>query len=328
VREEAVSLVRIGWADKARGLAKYVSVRAADRPYAITLELTRRCNARCDYCNHWREPRRNELDTAGFIDVVRHFDPLSVTLCGGEPFMRRDVLDIARGIKQLSGYRYLSIITNGWFLDEPRAQALVSTGIDQINISLNWPDQRQDADRHLPGLFGRISHIVPWLSARGAHVQLNSILMKDNLEEALPIVRLAESWGARVLFTLYSELPAGNRAHLFPPAQRERLRWLCDELRQLRRTRAVVANEDWYLEQIPNYVDGQPIPGCAAGKRTLHITPDGMVRICAEFPPVAHYRDYNLAEQPWTDCTACFQACRGEVQAPVTIRRVVEYLAA
>src|SRR5215470_8760768 len=269
-----MSLLQLGWADKARGLAKFLAVRARERPYSITLELTRRCNARCDYCDHWREPRRSELDTAGFVDVVRHFDPLSVTLCGGEPFMRRD------------------------------------------------------NDRHLPGLFARIAHIVPWMVARGANVQLNSILMQDNLDEAIPIVRLAESWGARVLFTLYSELPAGNRSHLFPPAARERLRALVEELRMLRRTRGVVANEDWYLEHIPLYVDGEPIAGCNAGKRTIHITPQGMVRPCAELPPIAHYKDFDAAAQPWTDCTACFQACRGEVQAPISLKRLVQYLAA
>src|SRR5262245_6325963 len=285
-----MSLVQLGWAGKARGFAKVLAVRAHDRPYAITLQLTRRCNARCDYCNHWREPRRNELDTNGFVDVVRHFDPLSVTLCGGEPFMRRDVAEIAAGIKALPGWRYLSIITNGWFLGEERAERLLATGIDPINVSLNWPDLRQDDDRHLPGLFARIAHIVPWMAKRGANVQLNSILMQDNLGEAIPIVRLAESWGARVLFTLYSELPAGNRTHLFAPAARERLRALVAELRTLRRSSGVVANEYWYLEQIPRYVDGEPIGGCTAGKRTLHITPEGLVRPCAELPPLAHYK--------------------------------------
>jgi MoaA/NifB/PqqE/SkfB family radical SAM enzyme len=321
-----MSLLQLGLKDKARGFAKFLSVRAHDRPYAITLELTRRCNARCDYCDHWREPRRNELDTNGFIEVVRHFDPLSVTLCGGEPFMRRDVLDIAAGIKQLPGWRYMSIITNGWFLSEQRAEELLATGIDQINVSLNWPDVRQDDDRKLPGLFAKISHIVPWLVARGANVQLNSILMKDNLDLAIPIVELADSWGAKVLFTLYSELPAGNHSHLFPPEAREKLRGLTEELRMLRKMTGVVANEDWYLEQIPRYVDGATIGGCTAGKKTLHITPEGLVRPCAELPPITHYRDYDLAAQPWTDCTACFQACRGEAQAPLTAKRIFEYL--
>lgn len=323
-----MSLVHLPWQDKVRGLGKYLQTRFNGRPTGITLELTRRCNAKCDYCDHWKEPKRKELDTQGFLDVVRYFDPLAVTICGGEPFIRPDVLDIARGVKSMPGYRYLAIITNGWFLKEDKAQALMDTGIDQINISLNYPDERQDEDRKLKGLFARISQIVPWLTARGATVQLNTIMMKDNLDDALKIVDLAESWGAGVLFTLYSDLPANNKQHLFPAEMRERVRSLCAELLAIRRTRGVVSNEDWYLENVPLYVDGLAIGGCTAGKQTIHITPEGMVRACAELPPITHYTEYSAKEQPWTDCTACFQACRGEAQAPVTIRRIVDYMRA
>ena len=321
-----MSLIHLSVSDKIRGFGKFLHTRYTGRPTSITLELTRRCNAKCDYCNHWREPKRQELDTQGFVDVVRHFNPLAVTLCGGEPFIRPDVLDIAHGIKALPSWYYLSIITNGWFLKEDKAQALLDTGIDQINISLNYPDQRQDQDRKLKGLFARIEHIVPWLTARGASVQLNTILMKDNLDEALHIVDLAESWGAGVLFTLYSDLPAGNQQHLFPPEMRERVRALCEELLVIRHTRGVVSNEDWYLEHVPLYVDGAQLGGCTAGKQTIHITPEGLVRACAELPPIAYYKDYSVRDQPWTDCTACFQACRGEAQAPVTVSRIIDYL--
>jgi MoaA/NifB/PqqE/SkfB family radical SAM enzyme len=321
-----MALVQLSLRDKVLGLGKYFHSRLDGRPSGVTLELTRRCNAKCDYCNHWREPRRKELDADGFIDVVKRFDPLAVTVCGGEPMIRRDCLEITRRIKALPGWRYLLMITNGWFLDEERARALLDTGIDQINLSLNYPDARQDDDRKLHGLFARIAHIVPWLTARGAKVELNTVLMRDNLDCALDIVALAESWGAGVLFTLYSELPAGNKQHLFPPELRPRVRALCAELLRIRATRGIVANEEWYLEHVPRYVEGERIGGCAAGKRTIHITPDGMVRVCAELPPIRYYKEFSTREQPWTSCTACFQACRGEVQAPVTARRIARCL--
>src|SRR5206468_11013296 len=125
---------------------------------------------------------------------------------------------IPAGIKRLPGAGYVSIIASGWLLNRTRAEALMATGIDQINVSLNWPDERQDADRKLPGLWKRVSAIVPWMIQRGAHVQLNTVLMQDNLDEIPRIVALAETWRAGVLFTLYSELPAANRNHLFSPA--------------------------------------------------------------------------------------------------------------
>src|SRR5439155_3213093 len=208
------------------------------------------------------------------------FRPFSVTVCGGEPFMRRDALEILRAVKAHPGWRYVSIITNGWFLSEEKAARLIDTGIDQINVSLNFPDERQDADRKLPGLYKKIAHIVPWLSARGANVQLNTILMNDNLDDAAAIARLARGWGATVMYTLYSELPADNHAHLFPP---ERLARLAEVLRELvaeKRAHRTVANTEWYFDTIPSYVGGRVIEGCTAGKQTLHVSPGGMVRPC------------------------------------------------
>ncbi len=74
-------------------------------PLNITLELTRRCNAKCDYCNHWKEQRQTEQEIADFEAIVRRFNPFSVTICGGEPFMRRDTLDVIRAVKSLPGWR-------------------------------------------------------------------------------------------------------------------------------------------------------------------------------------------------------------------------------
>ncbi len=302
--------------------------RIHDRPLSITLELTRRCNARCDYCNHWKEQKQTEQEVGDFVGVIERFQPFAVTICGGEPFMRRDALEIIRAVKNVPGWRYVGIITNGWFLTDERCQKLMETGIDQINISLNWPDERQDDDRKIKGLFKRISHVVPMMTAKGANVQMNSIIMNDNLDDVVPIAKLAYSWGASVCYTLYSELPAENTGHLFPTARQGRLAEVLEELRELRKTQGNIANTQWYFDQIPSYVQGNVITGCTAGKKTLHISPGGMVRPCAELPPVSHYTEYDhIAAEPVT-CTRCFQACRGEVQAPLTLRRIGEVLTA
>jgi MoaA/NifB/PqqE/SkfB family radical SAM enzyme len=321
----AVTVYKHSLKTKLNGVAAVVENRILDNPLNITLELTRRCNAKCDYCNHWKEQRQTEQEIADFVAIVKRFSPFSVTICGGEPFMRKDALEIIRAVKQAPGWRYVSIITNGWFLSEDRAQKLLDTGIDQVNVSLNWPDIRQDDDRKLPGLFKKISHIVPWMASRGANVQLNSIIMNDNLDDVVPIAQLAYSWGASVMYTLYSELPADNHGHLFPPERQARLFEVLGELSALKKThKGVVANTQWYFDMIPTYVGGTEIGGCTAGKKTLHISPGGMVRPCAELPMVSHYSTYDHRTIEPVTCTRCFQACRGEVQAPITLKRVLE----
>jgi hypothetical protein len=146
--------------------------------------------------------------------------------------------------------------------------------------------------------------------------------MNENLDEADAIAALAESWGAKVTFTLYSELPADNRAHLIPVARIDRLREVLDALSRRRN----VVNTRWYFERLPSYVAGTPVAGCVAGKETLHVSPGGMVRPCAELPAIAPFRDYVPRDAPPVDCVACFQACRGEAQAPITLRRVLEVI--
>ena len=85
-----------------------------------------------------------------------------------------------------------------------------------------------------------------------------------------------------------------------------------------------MANTQWYFDMIPRYVRGAESPSCTAGKKTLHISPGGMVRPCAELAPVSHYSVYDHRPIDPVTCTRCFQACRGEVQAPITLRRVIE----
>jgi MoaA/NifB/PqqE/SkfB family radical SAM enzyme len=311
---------------RARGLLALARNRLRRDPLNVTLELTRRCNAKCDYCNHWKEQKQTELDLAGFVRVVERFQPFSVTVCGGEPFLRKDAIDIIAAVKRVPGWRWVSIITNGWFLTDEKIDRLLATGIDQINVSLNFPDERQDADRKLPGLYRRIARAVPAMVARGGNVQLNTILMNENLDDAVAIAEQARGWGATVMYTLYSELPADNHAHLFPPERRARLDEVLRALVAEKRAHRTVANTEWYFENIPSYVGGRVIDGCTAGKETLHVSPGGMVRPCAELPFVGHFEDYDPRAAAPVDCTRCFQACRGEVQAPITTRRLVDAL--
>jgi len=136
--------------------------------------------------------------------VVERFKPWAVTI------LRRRALHAPRTpsrssapVKGAPGWRYVSIITNGWFLtDEPLRQAPQDRQSTRSNISLNYPDDRQDEDRKIKGLFKRISHVVPMLTAKGANVQMNSIIMNDNLDGRGAIAKLAHTWARRSCYAV------------------------------------------------------------------------------------------------------------------------------
>ena len=56
----------------------------------------------------------------------------------------------------------------------------------------------------------------------------------------------------------------------------------------------------------------------------IHVTPKGMVQPCAELPAIGHYKDFVPGAFQGTGCSACFDACRAEPQAPLTLRRIGE----
>jgi len=131
-------------------------VSAFARPYVISWNLTYRCNQQCEHCylDAGAKPRvetdafadRSELDTEQcfrVIDEIVDFAPESlVILTGGEPLLRRDLLEIVRhaNAKDL----WVVVGTNGVLVTESLAATLKREGVRGLALSLD----ALDADRH------------------------------------------------------------------------------------------------------------------------------------------------------------------------------------
>jgi MoaA/NifB/PqqE/SkfB family radical SAM enzyme len=319
-------LAQLGAMERFEAVLRFVHNRARRNVLTATLEMTRRCVAKCDFCDHWREPKQPELAAAEYADIVRRLDPYIVLFCGGEPLIRKDILEIVRAVVAVPGWRYHVLITNGWFLTRELGLQLDEAGLHQLNVSLNWPDDRQSAERKLRGLFDRIAAAVPAITAEGVEVNLNSVIMRDNLEEVVPIAKLALQWGAKVTYTLYSEYCNGNAAHQFKPTEVVRFAEVVEELIELKRAHHHITNSAFYLRECVAFLSGKTIGGCPAGQKMVHISPQGMVKPCADLPAVAHYKDFDPRGFEGVSCSVCWMACRGEVQVPVDLQRVREVI--
>lgn len=309
--------------EKMRAAGKFLDVTLHKRPLTVSLEVTKRCNARCDFCDYWKITDRDEL--TDFTEVVQKFDPLVVVFTGGEPMLRRDLVPIVASIKKLPGFRYLTLLTHGGFLSEEKIKELVAAGINQINISMNYPDARQDAERGIPKLFEKLERTVPKMVREGYPVfTFASMLMVDNMHDAEPLIRLAHSWGINIAFSGYNDMKNGNQAHFVSPEKMEEFRKVCARIIELKRELRNVMTSDYFFQTLPEFYQKREIPGCRAGKIMVHVSPKGMVQPCAELPAVSHYRDFSPREYPGPNCGKCFDACRSEAQAPLTLRRIGE----
>ncbi|HVT40542.1 MAG TPA: radical SAM protein, partial [Gemmatimonadaceae bacterium] len=306
---------------------KYARLRVQHRPVLVHFEVTMRCNAGCTFCDYWKtSPAARASELKSFADAARRFSPMMITFTGGEPLLRSDLEDIVGEVERAVPYTYLTLITHGGMLSLGRAQALWNAGLDQLNISLDYLDERHDAARRIPGLAARIIALVPRLTERGMTVRFNTVIKNDNLDEIMPIVRHAASVNAGVNLSLYTDFKNGNAEFLVRRAGFERVDALVAELLAFKRVRrGVISNSDWYLTQLPRFIRGEMREPCRSGETTIHIDPAGRVRRCPDFTADHHWTEYSRYEP--IACNRCYYACRGEAQAPLTLSRLQDLLA-
>jgi cyclic pyranopterin phosphate synthase len=121
-------------------------------------------------------------------------------LTGGEPLVRRDIVEIARRIWDVPGVEALGLSTNGLRLPE-LAMPLKQAGVRSINISLDTLDP--DAYKNLTG--GNLDRVLAGIGAALAagfeRVKLNAVLMRGiNDDQILPLVQFAAQRGCPMRF--------------------------------------------------------------------------------------------------------------------------------
>jgi MoaA/NifB/PqqE/SkfB family radical SAM enzyme len=308
--------------------AKYAWLHLRRFPVLVHFEVTMRCNARCPFCDYWKtSPSARQHELASFAEAARYFNPVMITFTGGEPLLRRDLEAIVSAVARAVRVRYIALITHGGMLTVERALSLWKAGLNQFNISLDYLDERHDAARGIPGLSDRIMRTVPAMRERGVDsIRFNTVIKNDNLDQLVPIVHRARSLGCGVSFSLYTESKNGNATYALGRSQVAGLEEVIDQLLAYKRQhRGVIVSSDHYLAQLPRYVRGELREPCRSGIRTIHINPSGHVRRCPDFPSDFHWTEFRRYEP--VRCNACYYACRGEAQAPLTISRVRDVMA-
>ena len=116
-------------------------------PY-IRLSITDVCNFKCGYClpNGYqvdKSDNRKFLHLDEIKRLAKVFSKLGVQkirLTGGEPTVRKDFFEIIKILKDV-GIKKVTITTNGYHLDK-KAQMLVDSGLNGINISIDSLDRK------------------------------------------------------------------------------------------------------------------------------------------------------------------------------------------
>ncbi len=311
---------------KTRLAMKYYRNVFLRRPVSVNLEVTKRCNAACDFCDYWKTKKETVLNDYG--PIVKKIDPMMITITGGEPLLRTDLAEILRGLKRAMPVSYLAMITNASLLTVEKAKELSDAGLNQISISLDFIDNRHDKSRGIPGLWQHISEVTPKLPAFGFDaVNLNWIVMEQNFDQTLAVEAKAREWGVRVSYSSYCDLKSMNNGHFLSQSNLEKFPGIIKELLALKRRYKTIRSSDYFLSLMPRYYNHQHIGGCPAGLRWVQITPEGWYKPCSELPPVVLWENYDHRKSfQRQECQLCWYSCRGEAQTPIGIKRIREFL--
>jgi MoaA/NifB/PqqE/SkfB family radical SAM enzyme len=309
------------------GLSFLAHALHARSPRILYLEVTKRCNAFCSFCPYWQDHRRNEL--TDYSPIVLKLRPFCVTFTGGEPLLRRDLPTLVSQVTALTPRPYTAVLTNGWLMSVERARQLRDAGCEQISISVDYVGEKHDQQRGLPGLFARIERRIPQLLKLGFdRLNINTVIMRSNLDQITRLARLAAEWGVTISFSAYSNMKTNDDAEFIGRDQLPQLRATVEELRALKQDGHVITSHFYFDHVVEYFVNGGRVgERCtAAGHDFLHIDPWGGVKACPEFEPFAHWTELDFKRPPEHGCTRCWYGCRGENEAPLTPGRIGELL--
>jgi cyclic pyranopterin phosphate synthase len=165
----------------------------------LRVSITDKCNLRCIYCHPLPDcssiEREEVLGFEEIMRIVRLFAECGikkVRLTGGEPLLRRDVIQLVRELASIAGFEDLSVTTNGVFL-ESLAAGLKAAGLQRVNISVDSIDGK--TYERITGhdlLRGVLEGIYKAMAVELTPVKINSVIIKGLNDSEEQITALAD----------------------------------------------------------------------------------------------------------------------------------------
>jgi radical SAM protein with 4Fe4S-binding SPASM domain len=295
-----------------------------DRPYVVSWNLTYRCNLACEHCyldaggaplvDTENFADRSELGTEEcfrVIDEIAAFAPECVTiLTGGEPLLRRDILEIVRRAAERG--LWVVVGTNGVSITENLARRLAEAGARGLSLSLDALDpDRHDRFRMVRGAWRNTVDGAEILNRTGLPFIVQTTAGSHNLGELDAIADFAHDRLAAKVWNLYFLVPTGRGQFVsdMTPAQYDEV--LASLYRiQRKYDRRMLVNAKCAPHYIKTVLENAPTEtdskirtysggagGCPAGTHYMGIRPNGDVTPCPYLPVFAG----NLRRASLTD---------------------------
>lgn len=183
----------------------------------LRISVTDRCNLRCTYCMPEDGiPLLDHSDILSFEEIAE-FTKVAVEngitkvrLTGGEPLVRKDIVELVSMLKTIDGLEDLSMTTNGILLTK-FAPDLKKAGLNRINISLDTVNPENYCRITRNGNLGQVLEGIEAARIEGLEpIKVNCVLLGQPDEETLQLKQFCDERGLKLRFIHQMNLKTGE----------------------------------------------------------------------------------------------------------------------
>lgn len=289
------------------------------RPFSISFEVTHSCNAQCKHCHLGGMVEEERASPQRLGEICRELKPLVAQASGGEPLLRRDLEQIVDAFRIPNRAPYIVITTNGALLTKERYYSLRHAGVDEFSISLDYPDERHDEFRGIPGLFGRIYSLIKEISSeKDKGITLCCVIQSDNFRDLVQMAKLASEWNVKLNFSAYNSLRTHDINYMLSEEEREEFREIITQLLVHQKKSKNILTSDYVYENTIDFFKKQSFPNCRTGERFFNVNPNGTFSPCGLI--ITDYKSPKELYEKFTNvntCTYCYTSIRANCEKPL-----------
>ena len=177
-------------------------------PFFCGHKLTYNCNLRCKMCPFWRRPSPDPslAQEKAVLKQIYFSGAVGVAFEGGEPLLRKDLIDILAFSRSLP--LHTSLITNGTLL-ESRIDEIAPHVNGVVYVSLDGLEKTHDAIRGVSGSFRKAVRGIGAAKEKVA-VTINTTVMAENIDEIESLVHLAKDLDTKISVAVAHEYCNAN----------------------------------------------------------------------------------------------------------------------
>jgi MoaA/NifB/PqqE/SkfB family radical SAM enzyme len=299
------------------------------KPVYAHFGITHRCNLQCRMCGIERDAQESQelsLEQIGRVfDNLKDLGVVYVSIGGGEPFLRKDLLPVIKLLIK-KGFM-IRLLTNGTLMDEKSVRDLALAGLREISVSLDTLDpdkftQICGQGKFFETIMNNLDTLSNVLPKDNRLILINTVVSPLNVKE-LP--RLAEFAVRKGFYISFIPVESGGLADFtFKQGDNKEIDDSYDYLiRMKRKSKSPLFNSSMFLDKSRRYLkSGECGWQCDAGKLYFSLSPEGELSICHKFnkgvsllqPGIKNVSVLKAAREDLIKvCPGCMRPCWAEI---------------